>query len=391
LPVKVTPSRDWRRDRKKRQHSFVFRQACCSPTPSIRVADGDEARLLTIGWAVASRTVGLVCLAVVALACEGPTRSVAPSTGDVMASPSGGSTAPAFDQNRSPGLDGRSNSLAFSARIDSPADGDIYTIGVDGRGLRRLTSAPANEYSPSWSPDGSAIVFRSAPSADAAEQGPSDIAIVKVAELEVTFLTHDASLGNWSPAWSPTGEWIAYYSGGADRFGLYLIRPDGSDNHRILAGDAEYPAWSPDGRHLAFMSLGFPAGSSSDDYDIYVVNADGGNLQRLTTARGEDGWPAWSHDGTRFAFTRRTSEEGEDKIHVMTAEGADDRPISDTADGVSYGYPSWSPNDLYIAYSAYPQTASSSETGGMFVMRPDGTGRLLILADGVGPVWGPVP
>jgi Tol biopolymer transport system component len=340
---------------------------------------------------VAGHSVGLVCLAVVALACGGPTRSFAPTTHADKASPGAGPTTAAPDQNRSPGLDGSSNIIAFSARLDSPADGDIYTVGVDGRDLSRLTSAPANEYSPSWSPDRRAIVFRSAPSAAAAQQGPSDIAIVTVADKVVTFLTHDASLGNWSPAWSPTGEWIAYYSGGAGRFGLYLIRPDGSDSHRILAGDAEYPTWSPDGRRLAFMSLGFPAGSSSDDYDIYVVDADGRNVQRLTTASGEDGWPAWSRDGTRIAFTRRTSQEQEDKIHVMTADGADDRLISDTNDGMSYGYPSWSPNDLYLAYSAYPQAASSSQTGGMFVIRPDGTGRLLILADGVGPVWRPVP
>ena len=279
--------------------------------------------------------------------------------------------------------------IAFSARIDSPTDGDIYTVDTDGQNLRRLTSAPANEYSPSWSPDGSRIAFRSAPSSEASEQNPSDIAVVSLDDLKVALLTHDAKLGNWSPAWSPDGEWIAYYSGGAGRSGLYLIRPDGSENHRILEGDAEYPAWSPDGGHLAFMSLGFPAGPSSEAYDIYVVDADGRNLRQLMRSPGEDGWPAWSHDGTRIAYSHMDQAGAE--IHVMAADGQDEHVITDAGDGLAHDYPSWSPDDTAIAYSAYPQADSSTAIGGMFVMHPDGSGARLIMPDGVGPVWRPAP
>jgi Tol biopolymer transport system component len=339
----------------------------------------------------ARRSAGLYCCVVVLLAsCSttAPSVSQAPS---VSPSAIRLPTDQPVPQNHSPGLDGSANTIAFSGRIDSPADGDIYTIGVDGSHLRRLTSSPANEYSPSWSPDGLQIVFRSAPSSKASEQGPSDIAVLTLADLRGTFLTHDARLGNWSPAWSPTGEWVAYYSGGPNGPGLYLIRPDGSENHQILAGDAEYPAWSPDGRRLVFMSLGFPAGSSSNDYDIYVVDVDGGNLQRLTKLTGEDGWPSWSNDGTRIGYTRRTNEDADDKIHVMSAAGEDDHAITDISDGFSYSSPSWSPRDLYLAFSAYPQTEGSTAVGGLFVMRPDGSERLMILPDGVGPTWQPAP
>ena len=206
---------------------------------------------------------------------------------------------------------------------------------------------------------------------------------------KVTFLTHDATLGNWSPAWSPRGDWIAYYSGGVGRLGLYLVRPDGSENHRILEGDAEYPAWSPDGEHLAFMSLGSPEGLSSDDYDIYVVDADGRNMQQLTRSPGEDGWPAWSHDGTRIAYSHMDPAGAE--IHVMAADGQDDRVITDPSDGLAHDYPSWSPDDALIAYSAYPQAESSTATGGMFTIHPDGSDVRLIMPDGVGPVWKPAP
>jgi len=343
-----------------------------------------------------SRRVGLLCVVVLLWGCANPAPSAkgtrpADEASSVSPSTDPSATAQVVAQNRSPGLDGSANTIAFSGRMDSPDNGDIYTVGVDGRNVRRLTSSPANEYSQSWSPDGQQIVFRSAPSGEASEQGPSDIAVVTVADLKVTFLTHHAQLGNWSPAWSPTGEWIAYSSGGPNGDGLYLIRPDGSDAHRIVEGDAEYPAWSPDGRRLAFMSLGFPAGSSSDAYEIYGVGVDGGSVRRLTNLTGEDGWPAWSHDGTRIAYTRRTSERAEDKIHLMTAAGHDDHAVTDIKDDMSYGYPNWSPNDLFLAFSAYPQTESSTAVGGIFVMRPDGSGRLMVLADGVGPVWQPLP
>jgi len=239
--------------------------------------------------------VALIFASVLAGNCGRTAPYVPPSTG---ASPSIGPSLPLqpVQQNQSPDLDGPANTVVFSARIDSPTDGDIYIVGIDGRNLRRLTSSSANEYSASW---------------------------------------------------------------------------------------------SPDGRRLAFMSLGFPAGSSSNDYDIYVVDADGRNVQRLTRTPGEDGWPAWSHHGTRIAYTRRTDERASDEIHVIAADGEDDRALTDDTDGLDYGYPSWSPNDLFLAFSAYPQTEPATASGGMFVMRPDGSGRLLIMADGVGPVWQP--
>jgi Tol biopolymer transport system component len=347
-----------------------------------------------------SRRLSLAFFSVLLVGCAHPAPSVevAPSVATTpFLSPSISpllSRAQPVQQNRSPGLDGDSNTIAFGGRIGSPVvqpdgtllfDGDIFTVGVDGRNLRRLTTSGGGKGSFSWSPDGRQIVFRWDPTGT--NWNGSDIAVLTVADFTVTTLAHEA----WSPAWSPLGDRIAYYSAAAEGCGLYLIRPDGSDDHQILAGDAEYPAWSPDGRRLAFMSLGFPPGSSAADYELYVVDVDGTKLQRLTDLTGEDGWPAWSHDGTRIAYTRMPTEE-ESEIHVMTADGQRDQLITDPNDGIEEYSPNWSPNDLYIAYHGYPtDEEASSAVRGLFMVRPDGSGRLLIRPDGFEPAWQPAP
>lgn len=337
-----------------------------------------------------ARALGPLSVVVLLTSCANSVPSVNPAP---SASPALSATQP-VPQNQSPTLDGSSNTIAFGGRVGPLVkqpngtllnDVDIFTAGVDGNNLRRLTTSGGGKASYSWSPDARRIVFRWDPTGT--DWNRSDIAIVTVSDLKVRTLAHEA----WSPAWSPGGDWIAYYSASAVGYGLYIIRPDGSDKRQILAGDAEYPAWAPDGRHLAFMSLGFPPGRSSADYEIYVVDVDGGNLRRLTNLTGEDGWPAWSHDGTRIAYTRMPTEV-ESEIHVMTADGQDDHLVTDPNDDLGEYSPNWSPNDLYIAYHGYPaDEEASTALRGLFVIRPDGSGRLLIRRDGFEPAWQPAP
>jgi Tol biopolymer transport system component len=118
------------------------------------------------------------------------------------------------------------------------------------------------------------------------------------------------------------------------------------------------------------------AGGSNPDYDIYVMDADGSHVRRLTTAPGEDGWPAWSPDGTRIVFS----------------SGRDDCSISDAADCRTTGdigpwEDAWIMNadgtDQHRLTSAFAQFFAWSPNGSAilvtgdrpFLIRPDGTGR----------------
>jgi len=296
--------------------------------------------------------------------------------------PSGRPPASAQEPGRGP--EGR---LAIACHLEATAASDICTLNADGSDLRRLTSGPRNEYDADWSPAGRELVFRSAPSADPASSGPSDIVVVDVETKLLRNLTNHPEWGNWSPAWSPDDKWIAFYSERDHQPGLYLIRPDGTDMHLLLKGDAEYPSWSPNGDALVFMSLGFPPGSSSSAYDVWLVNADGTNLRQLTDSDGEDGWPAYSPDGKQIAYTHDRGPTIGYEIVVVDRTGGNPVVVTPGNDGLSHDYPAWSPDGRYLAWSGYAQ--SGADRGGVFVMNLANNTPQAIASDGVGPAWQP--
>ncbi len=175
---------------------------------------------------------------------------------------------------------------------------DIWSMRADGTHVRRLTSSPAMEFDPTWSPDGSRIAYRHWP-----HNGTSRIFVMKADGSDQWNLTRKDV---WGPDWSPDGRRIAFNSvvgtGGFDVYG-YVVAPDGSGLRRISRHYVEYPAWSPDGSRIAFMAPEPGATGSNPDYNIFGMDADGSHVRRLTTAPGEDGWPAWSPDGTRIVFS----------------------------------------------------------------------------------------
>jgi Tol biopolymer transport system component len=113
------------------------------------------------------------------------------------------------------------------------------------------------------------------------------------------------------PIGSPTavrpGEpWIVYAWFAADGHVRYLVRPDGTDSHRILedipAGLA-HPDWSPDGKKLAFERA-----MGGDVVEVWTADADGTHAEKaigcLQAPCLQIGHPAWSPDGSELAYVR---------------------------------------------------------------------------------------
>ena len=123
---------------------------------------------------------------------------------------------------------------------------DIWVQQVPGGEPIRITTDEADDREPSFSPDGSKIVFQS----DREEGG---IYVVSALGSQPRLLAQNGH----SPQFSPDGEWIAYYFGGAFlSLGKMYVVPMGGGPPRPIQPefyDARYPVWSPDGKHLLFL------------------------------------------------------------------------------------------------------------------------------------------
>jgi Tol biopolymer transport system component len=126
----------------------------------------------------------------------------------------------------------------------------------------------------------------------------------------------DPEIRDVAPTWSPDGSRIAFQSLRGGNEDIYVMDADGSNLIRLTTSVAAdmHPAWSPDGTRIAFVS------SRGADYDIYVMNADGSGQTALTNGDGMDEQPSWSSDGQRIAFTSdRNNDVG---LYVMNADGS---------------------------------------------------------------------
>jgi TolB protein len=139
---------------------------------------------------------------------------------------------------------------------------DIYVMERDGSDVRLVADTGGSDTIPDWSPDGQRIVFL-VRRGDGSDTG--GIFVVTLADGSISRVTE--SHDDRSPAWSPTGEWISFVrfedaprnNLEADDSDIWLVRPDGTDAHRLLdeEGPLEVPPGGEDG---GFSSSGTPDG-----------------------------------------------------------------------------------------------------------------------------------
>ena len=161
--------------------------------------------------------------------------------------------------------------LAFAA------DGDIWVMDPDGGDRRRLTTGPAEDRAPVWSPDGTRLAYWSQD-----DVGRSSRLIVTAADgsSPVTVLQDDAGRTSVSLDWSPDGSSVAFALCREEEAcgELVLAATDGSGSDTI--GDpsikTEVLAWSPDGSALAFGAI-----RDGDVRGIYLVDPDGSDIRRI--------------------------------------------------------------------------------------------------------------
>jgi Tol biopolymer transport system component len=169
---------------------------------------------------------------------------------------------------------------------------------------------------------------------------------------------------------------IAFTSDRDGEGDIFVTNADGSGLRRLTDDPAYdgWPTWSPDGTDIAFVSL------RSGNPDIYVMDADGGNLRQLTDHPERDIWPEWSPDGTRIAFPSR--RDGNFEIYVINVDGSNLRRLTNTSSHEDF--PAWSPDGALIAFSR------TEGDDGTYIMKADGSDeRRLADFEALEPAWSP--
>ncbi len=187
---------------------------------------------------------------------------------------------------------------------------------------------------------------------------------------QVTEMTEGAC----QPSWSPDGSRLVFISPckvqedvyrGAN---LYLINADGSGLQplsTVPGGDFE-PAWSPDGTHIAFTSL------RTGHMQIYSYDLSTGLTTRLiNTAQGQDArQPVWSPDGKQIAFALRRNGTTY-QIWTMSNTGKDQKQLVRSGDQFSDINPEWSPDGKLILFHQVPADTFAFPNLAMILLEPD--------------------
>ena len=274
---------------------------------------------------------------------------------------------PAGAQASWPGLNGR---ISLTQRVEATptkrANRDIFAFPLDTDALSAslVTLTIDNEEQSSWSPDGQWVAFKRRDAVYVARWDGTG-----VHALTETVLSDGSN--NTQPSWSADGKQIIFRSNRdaapvnvADIWAMDAptdTSPGGTNQHAILksAGDERYPSMSPDGSKLLFRSDQDGAEASGDE-EIFVADANGGNVRQLTRNAFVDSAPNWSPDGTHIAYEAGPDGENRD-IFVMRPNGSDVRRL--TTSPLHDEGPTWSPDGRRIAFTRADTPTSPATSG----------------------------
>jgi Tol biopolymer transport system component len=254
---------------------------------------------------------------------------------------SGGDDTPSFS------ADGRL--IVFSGNRDpGPVTNGvhIYTIKVDGSGLKQLTSGTTFDRNPAFSPSGQQVLF------DRRVGGKSHIFAVNADGSGLRQLTKGNG-NDTEPAYMPSGKRIVFSSdrdrdAETDRSDIFAMGPSGANPRVLIDGPRkEYePDPSPNGRAIAFVS------NRSYGINIFVAGSNGRRIRQLTHSHRDcfsgacNLSPAWAPDGRHIAFLSvgRFSSD----LEVMRSDGTQQKEFANGSTeeeglGTKIGPPSWGP------------------------------------------------
>ncbi|MBX3085578.1 MAG: PD40 domain-containing protein [Anaerolineae bacterium] len=195
--------------------------------------------------------------------------------------------------------------------------------------------------SPSFSPDGKQIAF--------VGQSAAEFYVVGVDGRNLTPISAPHPI---NVDWSPDGTRFVIFGEDQGGAGIFTLKVDGSGLSKLLdlpaddvsvnynkdhffVRDVVWPRWSPDGTQIAFAS------TKSGNLDLYIMNADGSNVQQLTKDEAAEYSPAWSPDGRYLAYV--VEKDGLRLLYLYHVASGAQKELVAFRDG---GCPIWKPDSL---------------------------------------------
>lgn len=263
-------------------------------------------------------------------------------------------------------------SLAFTSDRDGDGVKELYLMDYDGYGQRRMTGHRSLSFSPAWSPSGEGLAYVSYYSGTGASiywvdraTGDKSVILEEVAQA-------------LSPTVSPDGRYIAFAKSLRGNLEIFRIDRDGSNQRQLtrVGGIDTNPAWSPRGDRIAFTSsrLGMP--------QIYLMDAEGKNVRRLTFEGNYNDGASWSPDGRYIVFSARTRDGSRFNIAKLDVETGEQTML--TSGRGSHESPTFSPDGRFVAYES-----NRSGQRQIYLMTADGeeVAQLTNGSNNYGPSW----
>ena len=206
----------------------------------------------------------------------------------------------------------------------------VYLLQIETGQRELVGNFPGMTFAPRFSPDGQKVIMSLM-----RDDGNSNIFAMDLRSRNTTRLTDSVAIDT-SPSYSPDGSQIVFTSdrgGGSGRSQIYVMGADGSNPHRISFGQGVYstPVWSPRGDLIAFTK------QTGGQFQIGVMRTDGSGERILSSGFQQEG-PTWAPNGRVLMFFRDAG--GGPKLVSVDLTGRNEQSIP-TANYASD--PAWSP------------------------------------------------
>ncbi len=206
------------------------------------------------------------------------------------------------------------NRIAFHADINEGAQ--LFSINKNGEDLVQLTALPGHNVEPYWSPTGEELIFNAVP---------------KDGKVKMMVMDKDGS--NVRPLYNPDGHnWYprivhkdkVVFTSDINHehfYDIFSMNLDGSNLQQLTSVKAInwFPEYSPDGEKIVFHSnQDDPSFSDAGDYNLYMINADGSGMTRLTNLKGQELHAKWFPSGDKLIF--EWHDEVAKGLHILNID-----------------------------------------------------------------------